>query len=252
MRRSSHWIYTLPVWLILIGCDRSQESREPEVLPMGGVYVEEVSLDPAILIQLESPDQKRIEDFVSSIRVPEVEFSQSDLSEALRAIQYKAAEHSASRQGFSIIVEGGAAGPAPDPFGFDKDHEGTSWVHSKEHPFSGVYHDVLITTLLDDVTQHFSCWYEVTPYAVIIRPVSLPREVSRIAAFPVDQRFFGKEGDEGPLTAVDVLREHGFLFGGDGHAFHDEANARLIVKGKSREIERIGRLLQAIAGNQPD
>lgn len=151
-----------------------------------------------------------------------------------------------------MIVEGGALGNTPDPFGFDKDHEGTSLVHSREHPFSGVYHEVPLTTLLDEVTNHFSCWYEVTPYAVIVRPLSIPREISRIAAFPVDQRFFGNDGEEGPLSAVDVLRQHGFLFKGDGHALHDEANSRLIVKGEPREIERIGRLLQNLSAGQGD
>lgn len=241
----SYRILPVIIWCSLTGCDCDRTSS----LPAGGLYLEEADLDSAMLTRLESPDQKQNEDFVSSIRVPQVEFSRASLSEALETIQNKAAEHSVSNQSFSVIVEGGAAGSAPDPFGFDKENKVTPFVHSRDHPFSGVYHDVPLTTLLDEVTQHFSCWYEVTPYAVMIRPLSIPRAVSRIAAFPIDQRFFGEDGEEGPLSTVDVLRQHGFLFKGEGHAVHDEANSRLTVKGEPGEIERIGRLLQNLSAS---
>lgn len=255
----------------MIGCGREGNAPgaagEPESsevpLAAGGVFIEVGDLDPGIAEQLVDPDLRSAEEFIASIMVPHVEFSRSNLADALIKIQEAAAEHSVSHQSFSVIVESGDAavssGNEAGSFGFESEEDDSRPAFLTEETFSGVYHNVPITTLLDEICNHFSVWYQITPYAVEIRHSSVPKPDYRIAIFPFDRAFLRAEtpfnrdpfnpeqepvekGD--PISAIEALQQLGFS--GGANAYFDEANSRLVVKADLREIERIAKVLESL------
>jgi hypothetical protein len=251
---------------MLAGCGREEGEAEAVAAPApseptlaaGGAFIEEADLDHAIAKELVDPDLKSAEEFIASIKVPFVEFSRSNLANALIKIQEAAAEHSISHQSFSVIVTlfdardatvspGNEAGS----FGFESDNDDSRPAFLTEETFSGVYRDVPITTLLDEICRHFSVWYQITPYAVEIRPSSVPKPDYRIASFPFDRNFALVENGN-PRSVVTALEQNGMVFDSETNAYYDEANSRLIVKGDKREIELIAQLLLSLAADEKD
>ncbi|MCB1204522.1 MAG: hypothetical protein KDN18_09700 [Verrucomicrobiae bacterium] len=256
--------------------------------PPLGEFVVERDLDAGLLAELDVPEVRVIEQVLKDSVVPRLEFEGATFPEVIAAIQACSVEYSPEpspeRRGVSVILDRSpgikqtntTSLPDPfatktvgdpalnDPFSSETDGSAQSATDKPEATISEVFVNRSVHDLFEAVTARFSCWFEVTPYAVRIYPNSVPKPVDAIVAFAVEEDFVANPGLEAsapsasdpfasevkvdretPRTRImDALESAGVSFHGTSNLVYDPSSSRLIVRAPLEELKAVSRYLQ--------
>jgi hypothetical protein len=295
--------------------DSSQTDAEPGfnavtlAPPPLGEFVVERDLDTGLLEELDAnlladlDLQAVVEQVLKDTVVPRLEFDDATFPEVIDAIQASSVKYSPEplpeRRGVSVILDRSpgikqtntTSLPDPfatktdgdpalnDPFSSETDGSTQAATDKPEATISEVFVNQSVHDLFEEVTARFSCWFEVTPYAVRIYPNSVPKPVYAIVAFPVEEDFVANPGleandppasdpfasdpfasdpfasdpfasrvevnHETPRTRIkDALENAGVSFHRTSNLVYDPSSSRLIVRAPLEELEAVSRYLQ--------